>query len=370
MGLTPEPRQAGRDRLAFGAFLRVICLLFLTACSTAADKGAAGQRRGSGVGPSGDTSDDSGGVPSALLEHARECAAELGPPPAWDILADSLDVPITVDGVPLQGDAWHSAVTCDRPDLLQRSCVPHTRVGWKQGTTTEGEDDPDVDWVITFRRDDPTTGPGLGRYHDVAMIGHRVSTGATCFFQAFPNATVARVPSPIEAADVAPAGEPGPSEFWNLPSSTAGIDCIRCHGADPWIHSPWVDQLRHPDDDSRPYVPSGADPDRPYWVVGTAFSEWNDQLHHIRPEGNDCVSCHRIGVRESCERLVVYATGNVGGLPMSETGSAFPMSHWMPPASASNEAEWDAAWADDVQALLVCCRGPETEGCGLSAVPR
>jgi len=311
-------------------------------------------------------------APDSLQGHAAECAAELGPPPAWNILEDSLQVPITVDGVEVDGPQWSTSLRCDRPDLLNRSCVPHSRIGWKRGSREDGSEDPDVDWVITFRREDPSDGAELGRYFDVAMIGHRASTGATCFFQAFPTGVVQRIPSPLED-DAAAAGtevEPTASAFWNSPTSTAGIDCVRCHGADPWVHSPWIDQLRHPDHVERPYVPSGADPDRPYWVVGTVFADWNDQLRHVVPEDNGCVDCHRIGLKESCERLVAYATGDVGGLPLSEAGDAFPMSHWMPPAHGLDEAAWQAEWQADVDALIACCRGPEAATCGEQAVPR
>ena len=34
----------------------------------------------------------------------------------------------------------------------------------------------------------------------------------------------------------------------------AADNCQGCHQADPWLHSPWIDQLRHPDDPSQPGI--------------------------------------------------------------------------------------------------------------------
>lgn len=307
-------------------------------------------------------SEDSSGTGSTLTEvqeYAEACAAELGPPPAWDILADSLTVPVTVDGVPLDGVDYTADAVCDRPDLLRRSCIPYSRIGRKAGTTADGAEDPDVVWMITFRRSDPGGDPELGRYEDVAMIGHRASTGDTCFFQAYPADIITHIGSPLDPDET----------HWVSPTTVASVDCSRCHGADPWIHTPWIDQLRDPGDPALPLVPLVEDRDRPYRIVGSALADWNARLLHVTPAGNGCVTCHRVGLNEACERLVPYATGRLGGLPLSATGLAFPHSHWMPPHEGDDLATWEASWSDDVAELVDCCRDPEQDHCGLAAVP-
>ncbi len=314
-----------------------------------------------GQGKSGDSATPSTSTSgeAALEAYARACEVELGPLPSWEVAADTLEVPVTVDGVALGKEDYSDATVCDRPDLLRRSCMPGSRIGRQHGRTAAGSVDPDVWWVITFRQVQGAT--DASRFDDVAMIGHRESTGATCFFQAYPDAAVARVPSPSEAE--------GGDLAWVDPQTVDAVECVRCHGADPWIHSPWVDQLRDPADPDQPYVPSGADRLRPYRVVGEALDRWNDLLVHISPEGNACVSCHRIGLQESCERLVPYATGRGGTLPLSATGSTFPQSHWMPPESLASVDDWSEAWDGAVQELVDCCRSPDQPHCNRSSMP-
>lgn len=294
-----------------------------------------------------------------VVAYAVECAEELGPPPGWDILAESWPVPITRDGIAVDAEGFADDPTCDRPALLNGECTPYSRIGRKAGTTADGLPDPDVTWMVTFRRDDPAGDPALGVYKDVAMIGHRASTGATCFFQSFPYELVAELESPLD-----PDGT-----MWESPEVVDRIHCVRCHAADPWIHTPWIDQLHDLDDPGRPLVPSGADRAAPYRVVGSAFAQWNTDLQHVSPEGNGCVSCHRMGLNEACERIVPYATGRVASLPMSATGAAFPGSHWMPPGGSADVASWEAAWQADVSELLDCCRAPQQSHCGLAPVP-
>lgn len=298
---------------------------------------------------------------TAVQAHAAECAAELGPPPAWDVAEDTREVPVTVEGVLLSIEAWTPDATCDRPDLLRRSCMPGTRVGRRTGTTTDGRDDPDVVWMLTLRQAEPDPSLTPGWFDDVALIGHRASTGATCFFQAFPTAEVTAVPSPLDAPEAELA--------WEDPSTVAAADCVRCHGADPWLHSPWIDQLRDPDDAERPYVPVGATVDGPYWVVGAAFAGWAGSMETVRPDDNACVACHRVGLREACERLVPYATGRGGGLPLSAAGATFPLSHWMPPSPHADADAWSDAWQHHVTDLLDCCRAPSDARCNRAPLP-
>lgn len=302
--------------------------------------------------------------PRTIQGHAEECEVALGPVPGFDCLGDGQEMPITIEGARPPDASWTRAMlegTCDRPVMLQATCIPWSRVGRMQGTTASGAPDPDVDWVFTCRRAGLDGGPTGGLYDDIAMIGHRRSTGATCFFQAFPTAPRTTMPSPA-ASDAA--------SIWIPPGATAGIACIRCHDADPWVHSPYIDQVRNPDDPSRPYVPEGGALDAPYHVVGQAFSGWPRPLEQIRPDGNACVGCHRIGTGDSSGMFLRYAAGGEHRMPVSQLASAWPTSHWMPPGpGVPDEATWDAVYAESVRQLVTCRAQPEAPGCGRTAIP-
>ena len=343
-----------------------------------ADDGQDGADDGSSDGQDGGGTDDSadpGPVvtadPYSVLGHAQECAVALGRVPGFSCQTDGIDVPITVGGVePAEAD-YRDDMRCDKPAMLTGSCLPWSKVGWLPGETWGGAPNPDVNWVFTCRRDSLSPGRDGGVFNDIAMIGHRTSTGETCFFQSFPYSTVERAPSPLERADETPSEHPTADEFWLDPADTARISCgPRCHDNDPWIHSPYIDQVHRADGSGALLVPSLTDLDQPYTVVGTAFSGWELPFQQIRPDGNGCVACHRIGTGGTCSTFARYAGGgDAGFLPLSDHARTFPNSHWMPPTGATSEAEWAAEWEDDIDQLLSCCSNPFAAGCNLSGIP-
>lgn len=299
-----------------------------------------------------------------VLGHAQECAQVLGPIPGFDCIADADPVPVTLAGEPASSEVF----VCDRPSLLEGSCNRWTRAGRKGGTWLNGDPRPEVTFVFTCRSSDvaePTEEGGI--YHDVAMIGHNAETGATCFFQSFPTERIRYFPSPLTAGGPPDVGTADALDVWDRPALTADIHCNRCHGADPWIHSPWIDQMRSREDASQPLVPWTALGQPPYHVVGTAFSSWN--LRHLAPEGNACLACHRIAPGELCEDGVRYASGEPIWLPLTDAGRAWPTSHWMPPEGAASQAEWESVWRPHVDQLLGCCRNPSNAECARQDVP-
>ena len=199
------------------------------------------------------------------LHHAQTCAQYLGPIPAMSC-ADAALMPITVDGV----EVFETPARCDRPSALTGTCETGERIAAKYiGTHHDGSPRPEVVF-INFCRDG-----GMG------VIGHNTTTGATCFFHinlAFPND--ARHPG---------SNDPNYDDYWQSADIVAADNCQGCHQADPWLHSPWIDQLRDPDDPSRPLVPLTASKDSPYVVVGDGFT----QPYHAGAPQNSCTSCHR-----------------------------------------------------------------------------
>ncbi len=203
--------------------------------------------------------------PGTPLHHAQTCAQYLGPIPAMSC-ADAQLMPITVDGV----EVSETPADCDRPSALTGTCETGQRISARyQGTHHDGSPRPEVVFM-NFCRDG-----GMG------VIGHNSETGATCFFHinmAFPN-------------DVQYPGSEDPSydDYWQTAQQVAADNCQGCHQADPWLHSPWIDQLRDPSDPSLPLVPLTASKDSPYIIAGEGFVQ---PQHEGAPE-NSCTNCHR-----------------------------------------------------------------------------
>ena len=290
------------------------------------------------------------------------CEYELGRIPGFDCMDDGIQPPITVNGVPIESYDPENQV-CDHPEWLGAVCRPYTRIGRIDGEELDGAAKPEVTWMFTCRstNDDVPPNEDGGLFYDVAMIGHNAETGATCFFQSFPDREVRSrtFPSPYSGG---PIPKEGVEEPWLPLERTARISCHRCHSNDPWIHSPWIDQLRDPDDPEKPLVPEVTDLDAPYWVVGNEFAEW--KLSHIKPEGNACVTCHRMGVG-TAQTLINFTSGD-REVP---TPPGQPFVSGMPPEHGLTTEEWAAAYDDDIQQLRDCARKPMTPGCNIQDVP-
>lgn len=224
-------------------------------------------------------------APGTALHHAQQCAQFLGPIPEMSC-SDAEIAPITVNGVAVQNEVD----TCDRPNALSGACVPGERTSARyQGTyhTPVGLPRPEVTFINFCRAG------GMG------VIGHNSDTGATCFFSkkeegGFPN-------------DVAHPGSDDPNSdydaYWMTAKEVASENCTGCHQADPWLHSPWIDQLLDPNDPSQPLVPVITSKVAPYIVVGDDFS----QPYHQGAPDNSCTSCHQ----PQCDNLFQVKLGEL-----------------------------------------------------------
>jgi len=281
-----------------------------------------------------------------LAGYTQECGVELGPIPGFDC-AEAHPVPITVDGVEADNPGQ-----CDRPSLI-RECRFPTRVGRLTGRTWDATENPDVTWAFICVTKDALT--------QIAYLGHHRQTGATCFFESQENNTQTEAPPPLpEPREPATVRD----DFWVDPAGIAKQNCPGCHAADPWLHSPFIDQIRDPLDPELPFVPSGADRSRPYFAVASPFEKWPRQ---VALEGNACLACHRIGTGSSSV-FVREATNRTLLRSRSEWAREWPQSHWMPPTGASSAAEWEATYGADVTAVLACLESPSQEHC-TSAIP-
>ena len=203
--------------------------------------------------------------PRTPLHHAQTCAQYLGPIPAMSC-SDAEIMPITVDGVEVET----TPTSCDRPSALTGTCETGERIAARYaGTHHDGSPRPEVVFV-NFCRDG-----GMG------VIGHNAETGATCFFHInMQHDNSERHPG---------SADPDYDDFWQTAAVVAADNCQGCHQADPWLHSPWIDQLRDPNDPTQPLVPLTASKDSPYFVAGEGFA----QPQHEGAPDNSCTSCHR-----------------------------------------------------------------------------
>ena len=248
------------------------------------------------------------------LHHAQTCAQYLGPIPAVSCM-DAEIMPITVDGV----EVTETPLWCDRPSALTGTCETGERISARyEGTHHDGSLRPEVVFV-NFCRDG---GQGL--------IGHNSETGATCFFhmsQRYPN-TVRHSGS----------NDPDYDDYWQTAEVVAADNCQGCHQADPWLHSPWIDQLRDPSDPSQPLVPVIEGADAPYIVVGEDFAQ---PFHEGAPD-NSCTSCHRA---------------------QCDNGFAEPLGQLVMPGPFA-ESSFHPEVSDDLQAVRDWCESLPNRGVG------
>ena len=276
------------------------------------------------------------GMPATASGYARLVEPELGAVPRIDC-GEGVRVPILIDGVEVFED--QEPLACDNPDF-KGGCNVGSRVGRLEGQDAAGAPMPDVVWVYLCR--------SAGREWfergivSVQMIGHNRQNGATAFFEA-PDADPSR-PNPqpdllrFDENGLLDGEFPGPDDSaFDDAFMPPPIQCTHCHQADAFIHDPWIDGARLPEDPSQPVIPELARPDSPYHIIGG--EDWDRRTVHI--EGNGCTACHRV---PDPDRFLAF-----GPLDVNE---------FMPPHAPGT-------MADDYAAIRACYdAGPDaTPGC-------
>lgn len=203
-------------------------------------------------------------VGRSALEYAYECESVLGPLPEFRY-DQAVEIPMSKNQVPLvQGS--NNPNDCDHPFAFNAACDPGNRLGRYPGLNPDGTENSDVVFIAFFR------GSGMG------LIGHKFSTGETCFMEVDEFTDPNNIPSP---------GDPEYNQFWASPLTMASeSNCVNCHMASAFLHSPAVDQIRNPADTSELMVPLQGN--EAYVVVG---QEWGQP--HTTNIQNSCTSCHR-----------------------------------------------------------------------------
>lgn len=228
-------------------------------------------------------------MPSTATSYADLCSRLLGEVPTADC-GEGVRIPITVNGVEV----------FERPDDnvcdtvgFKGVCDPGSTIRRQEGRAIDGSPRPEVVWITFCRSVHPSFGTGgLG---SVQMIGHDQETGATCFFES-PDAIGIEAQSrwvSLDSDGILDGELPGPGdpdfdEAWIPPPEP----CSECHHNDPFIHNPWIDGAKLPEDPTQSVLPEIATADSPYWIVGGP--DWDLRTPHIA--GNSCTNCHRVGM--------------------------------------------------------------------------
>lgn len=273
-------------------------------------------------------------------------------------------IPVTVnDRTPA---SYRHGMRSDRPMVLPTQIEsstggdgqsnPFTVVGRQQGSN------PEVQWMFLVRQYSmkKITDPKLAFSPDMAVIGHHPRTGATVYLQYFDNGVEKSskvVVSPFSA---------GGKDFWADISEIKKMACERCHSADAFIHTPWIDQVRvdtvswegYP----QPMVPSN--PLGPFFFVnagkGEYFEPWNFNLKHLDDPQNACTECHRVspfsmlGLNSYATRYAGLELGKELSTSVDSDGWQTDQYHklpWMPPVVVQDfyagQKVQDATWDQD-----------------------
>lgn len=320
--------------------------------------------------------------------YAEKCVEELGEIPFFQPLADGdyttydcLDAtPIATTVTDADGVVAHpdeEVDQCDNPQYIYSLCEPNAVDGETNGPRVTSAANPEgTEWVLLCRKSRAQE----GQYNDIAMIGHNPYTGKTCYFQ---NALSVRtdgvhVPHPGDKVE-SPASPQQSTSLWQgiHGGLGSGIQCARCHDADPFIHTPWIDQAV--DERGDPVVPKmGIDEDfglgyadAPYSIVNTQGQGWTMPKVLTSPEAAACTRCHRIGDGRWTDDWIDRLVGEDSAWKnlTSPAMRTFAHTFWMPPdLEGLSEATWATSEFGRAVDFIQAC-GANPSGCTWAELP-
>ena len=273
-------------------------------------------------------------IPYNTTDYANMCIEYVGIPPTVDC-GEGVHIPIYINGIEVFED--QEPGVCDDPDF-KGTCNIGSRVGRVEGIDVNGDPMPEVVWVFFCRSAGQELFEQMGIV-SIQMIGYNTQNGATCFFES-PDAIGDNIQSEYLSYDengfldgVLPSY--GTSDFDQVFHSPAvsSTNCMSCHNSDPFIHDPWLDNAKLPNDPSQTVVPkyeyNGLD--LPYFAVGGYGSQFSNASVHI--ESNNCLNCHR-----SSMELAINSFDGLGHVLVNE---------FMPPDNPGS-------FIDDYNELIDC----------------
>jgi hypothetical protein len=342
------------------------------------------------------------------IDYAKLCVQELGEIPFFKKLADGkyetfdcrdfvgqngaiegvegTTIPLTADDQPVtecsNGRASRRSYDCvDKCDkAMWLTASSSTNLGQQAAcqpgvTVTTATNDKGSHWVLLCRKVDNSTGESsmmrTKTFNDIAIVGNNPQTGKTCFFQNKENVgnDGSRVTHP---ADVSRS-----SAIW--PSTPSSYCTKSCHGADAFVHSPWIDgALRS---NGHPIVPKmGEHPDypissleAPYRLVNGDAQGFKVPQQLVSDEVSTCTTCHRVAGAAFSE-FADWATGSGDAYfgKITDSYKQFAKSHWMPPRldGLTEENFEQSRWGIAVKHIKKCTNNPQDPSCLYAPVPR
>ncbi|MGE0547953.1 MAG: PPC domain-containing protein [Kofleriaceae bacterium] len=319
--------------------------------------------------------------------YGERCVGELGEIPFFEKTGEgtystyncleSTAIPVTVTSSTGQVETPQTGTVpqCDNPQYIYSLCEAGPRVASR--TNEQG-----TRWVLLCRKS--IGGYASDQYNDIAMIGHNPFTGKTCFFQnaLYQKKDGGHVPHP---ADVEKS-----TNLWSGVHGGlgGGIQCIRCHDADPFVHTPWIDGAK--DNAGRPIVPKmGVDPDMPlgandapYALVNRRGQGWTAPKQLVSAEANACLKCHRMGgssgewgtdgpSRDGFWLDRLEGTSTAWADLTTDTYNQSVHKFWMPPDTsfASDDQFQNSEFQRALDFIQKCSKAPTTAGCIYEAIP-
>tara|TARA_Y100000994_G_scaffold47743_1_gene37408 strand:- start:881 stop:2170 length:1290 start_codon:yes stop_codon:yes gene_type:complete len=273
-------------------------------------------------------------IPYNTTDYANMCIEYVGIPPTVDC-GEGIHIPIYINGIEVFED--QEPGVCDDPDF-KGTCNIGSRVGRVEGIDINGDPMPEVVWVFFCRSAGQELFEQMGIV-SVQMIGYNTQNGATCFFES-PDAIGDNIQSEYLSYDengfldgVLPSyGTLDFDQVFHSPT-VSSTNCMSCHNSDPFIHDPWLDNAKLPNDPSQTVVPkyeyNGLD--LPYFAVGGYGSQFSNASVHI--ESNNCLNCHR-----SSMELAINTFDGLGHVLVNE---------FMPPDNPGS-------FIDDYNELIDC----------------
>ena len=313
--------------------------------------------RREGLGGKADDQDSGEQRITSPQAYGERCIAELGDIPFFEKIGDgnygtyncldSTPIPMTVTDGGGNVDRPEGTVgQCDKPQYIYSLCEQGPRVA--QRVNEDG-----TRWVLLCRKS--LGGLSSDQYNDIAMIGTNPFTGKTCFFQnaLYSKTDGGHVPHP---ADVEKS-----KNLWSGVHGGlgGGIECTRCHSADAFVHSPWIDGAK--DQNGRPVIskigvdedfPTGAN-DTPYSLVNARGQGWTFHEMITDERAAACTKCHRMGKGDRWAGSWLARLEQTDGSWENITtahGKKFENARWMPPELGALTA---STWAGSPEAAAL-----------------
>jgi len=287
-------------------------------------------------------------------------------------------IAVTVDGVPQDkcspgrelGPGTSSYDCMDKADhgmFLDRGGVqPGPMV-------VTAKNDKGTHWLLLCRKlnDDGNGMVKSKTFNDMAMIGTNPVTGRTCFFQNSIGSGKdgSKVPHP---ADVEKS-----TSVWS--SSVQAYCSGTCHGADPFVHSPWIDGAKRVN--GEPIIPKmGENHDflvsnngAPYNIVAGDKLGFKIPQQLVSDEVGACNNCHRLA-GDTLKRFADWTTGTGDEYfnHITDFGKKFENSHWMPPRKDGiTEETWATSrYGKALEFMKKCNTNGSDPACIWADVPR